>query len=183
MKKTICLLLAFIMTMFCAFAYAEERDLPEGRVNILSRMTMEVPNGHSANVEKDYAKVFPYSGDEDRDSLIKVYYKEEVLDPLSIALIPEQQLMEAVTELSKSSLSTMQKKSETRDTRTVLGIENCQYYEVDFTMNNMFMTDDYKLISILVPKDGGSYIFTIRSKSEEKANEMFELLDTIEWNS
>ena len=183
MKKAICFLMAFFMTMCCAFAYAEESNLPEGRVNILSRMTMEVPNGHAANVEKDYAKVFPYSGDEDRDSLIKVYFKEEALDPLSIALIPEQQLMEAVTELSKSSLSTMQKKSETRDTRTVLGIEHCQYYEVDFTMNNMFMTDDYKLISILVPKDGGSYIFTIRSKSEEKADEMFGLLETIEWNS
>ena len=183
MKKTVCLLLAFMMTMCCAFAYAESSDIPEGRVNILSRMTMEVPNGHSATIEKDFSKVFPYSGDEDRDSLIKVNFKEEEYDAFQAALLPEQQLMEAVTELSKFSFSSMQKKSEKRETKTILGVEHCQYYEADFTINNIGMAEDYKMICVLVPKDGGTYIFTIRSKSEEKANEMFELLETIEWNN
>lgn len=59
-------------------------------------MTMEVPNGHSARIEEDYEKVFPYSREEDSYSLMKVYFKEEVSDSLQIALIPEQQLMEAI---------------------------------------------------------------------------------------
>ena len=53
-------------------------------------MTMEAPNGHSARIEEDYEKVFPYSREEDSYSLMKVYFKEEVSDSLQIALIPEQ---------------------------------------------------------------------------------------------
>ena len=186
MKKSVCFLLALVLTLSCFSAYAEEgRSEPDGKVTILSRFTMDVPTegGYAVTTNEGYSKVFPYYSDNDIDSIMRIDFVEEEYDAFKTALVAESKILEAETDLSKVSFAQKTKISETKEYKTVLGVEKCLYWETAVSVNSLLSEDEYTIICVLVPKDKGTYIFTMRSKSEEKAHEMFDLLETIEWKN
>ena len=178
MKKWFCLVLALVLALSCVVAYADTV-----RVDILSRFTMEVPTakGYAVTTNEGYSKVFPFYSDDDIDSVMKVYFVEEELDAFRGLLTAEEHMLDTFTELGKFPYAQKVKNAEKRGYRTICGIEQCLYNEADVTVKDLMSEANYMVICVLVPKDGGTYIIDIQSKSEEKAQQMVDLLETIEW--